>query len=128
MRVQCITITGFLAACGIGGLASAQTAVIDSRGLVTAAGTDAGEAILVSQVGEKIVVSVGANETSFAADEVQEVTIDARGGNDTITVNVNRPTTIRAGCRLSCRARPSRRNSGEKMTASVPRRSRTSST
>ena len=38
------------------------------------------------------------------------------------------PTTIREGCRLSWSAFPSRRNSGEKITWSVPSRLRTSST
>ncbi len=96
MRVDRIAIAGFLAACGMVHPASGQGVVLN-QGLVTATGTDASETILVSQTGDMIVVAIAGNPTPVAADEVQEIRIEALGGNDTITVDVNRPTTILAG-------------------------------
>jgi len=96
MKVDRITFAGFLAACGIVHIASAQGVVID-QGRITTTGTDAAEIILVSQVGGTIVVNIDGNQVAFAADQVQDIRIDARGGNDTITVDANRPTVILGG-------------------------------
>src|SRR5262245_29261282 len=97
MSVHRFTIAAFvLAASGIADLASAQIVVI-VQGVVTITGTAGAETILVSQVGDQIIVDIDGTQTPFDADEVQEISIDALGGDDSITVDVNRPTTILAG-------------------------------
>ncbi len=85
-----------LAATGVVHHASAQVVGID-QGLVTVTGTDGAETILLSQVGDQIVVDIDGSQFPFDADQVQEISIDALGGDDTVTVDVNRPTTILAG-------------------------------
>jgi len=96
MSVQRDAIAVFLATLVIVDLASAQVVSIN-QGLVTVTGTNAGETILVSQVANQIIVDIDGNQTPFDADQVEEISINALGGNDTITVNVNRPTTILGG-------------------------------
>jgi Ca2+-binding RTX toxin-like protein len=77
-------------------LASAQVVSIN-QGVVTVTGSNAAETILVSQVATQIIVDIDGNQTPFDADDVLSLSINALGGNDTITVNVNRPTTILGG-------------------------------
>ena len=97
MTVHRFTIVAIVFAIfGIADRASAQVVVIN-QGVVTATATDAAETILVSQAGDQIIVDINGNQTPFDADDVQSISIDALGGNDTITVNVNRPTTILGG-------------------------------
>ena len=96
MRLERIIFTGFLAACGIVHHAWAGGVVLD-QGSITATGTEAGENIVVGELADKIVVSIDGNQATFAADEVQQINIEALGGNDTIAINVNRPTTILGG-------------------------------
>ncbi len=67
------------------------------NGLLTVTGTDNGETILISQVDDQIVVDINGTTLLFDADEVREISIDALGGDDTVTVNVDRPTTILGG-------------------------------
>ncbi|MCI0675664.1 MAG: hypothetical protein L0Y42_07815 [Phycisphaerales bacterium] len=97
MLFQRLTIaTVVLAASSFVDLASAQVVVIN-QGLVTVTATDAAETILISQVGDQIIVDINGGQTPFDADDVQAISIDALGGDDIITVNVNRPTTILGG-------------------------------
>ena len=96
MRLERIIIVGLLAACGIVHHAWARGVVLD-QGSITVTGTEVGETIIVGELANKIVVEIDGNQVTFAADEVQQITIEALGGNDTITINVARPTTILGG-------------------------------
>jgi Ca2+-binding RTX toxin-like protein len=66
------------------------------NGTLTVTGTDAADAFTINLVNDQIVFENG-NESPFDAGAVTSIVIDALGGNDTITVNVDRPTTIRGG-------------------------------
>ena len=66
------------------------------NGTLNVTGTDAADAFTINLVNDQIVFENG-DESPFDADAVTSIVIDALGGNDTITVNVNRPTTIRGG-------------------------------
>src|SRR5262245_33365148 len=80
----------------LAGIGMLLAAGIDN-GVLTITGTDGADTIVVSQVGTDIVVDVNGVQTPFDADEVFAIRIDALGGNDTVTVDVNRPTTILGG-------------------------------
>jgi Ca2+-binding RTX toxin-like protein len=68
-----------------------------SNGLLTVTGTDNAETISVNPQGAQIIVDIGGAQTPFAAADVAQIHIDARGGNDVVNVNVNRPATILGG-------------------------------
>ena len=68
-----------------------------NNGLLTVTGTDNAEAITVNPQAAQFIVDIGGVQTPFTAADVQQISISALGGNDTVTVNVNRPTTILGG-------------------------------
>ncbi len=68
-----------------------------NNGPLTVNGTDGADIILISQVGDLIIVDVNGAQTAFDEDDVQEIAIDALGGDDVVTVNVDRPTSILGG-------------------------------
>jgi Ca2+-binding RTX toxin-like protein len=68
-----------------------------NNGLLTVTGTDNAETISINPQAAQIIVDIGGSQTPFTAADVARISIDARGGDDTVTVNVNRPTTILGG-------------------------------
>jgi Ca2+-binding RTX toxin-like protein len=68
-----------------------------NNGLLTVTGTNDADTILIIEADDQIVVEVSGAQTAFDEDDVQEISIDALGGDDTITVNVDRPTSILGG-------------------------------
>jgi Ca2+-binding RTX toxin-like protein len=74
-------------------------AVTLDNGTLRITGTDDAETILVTEDGAgQIIVQVTAQpDAQVNAADVNNIDMDALAGDDTITVDVNRPTTIRAG-------------------------------
>ncbi len=68
------------------------------NGVLQITGSDNPETILVSQNADEILVDItGQQQEAFDATQVNAITIDALAGDDTITVDVNRPSTILGG-------------------------------
>jgi len=67
------------------------------NGVLTVTGTDNAESIVISQAADQIVVDIDGVQSSFPAADVAQISIAALAGDDTIVVNVNRPTMILAG-------------------------------
>lgn len=65
--------------------------------VLTVVGTENPDTIVINPVAAQIVVTIDAVPTPFNAALVNSISIDALGGADTITINVNRPTTILGG-------------------------------
>ncbi len=68
-----------------------------SNGVLTITGTDNPDTIAVNPDTNQIIVDLNGTLTPFDANLVNSISIDALGGGDTITVNVNRPTNILGG-------------------------------
>jgi hypothetical protein len=77
--------------------ATATAGIVD--GTLAVFGTDKSEAILVNQIGSSIYVWVGGRKLGkFAKSSVQQISVDARGGNDTVSLAlVSLPSTINGG-------------------------------
>jgi Ca2+-binding RTX toxin-like protein len=67
------------------------------NGVLTVTGTDNAETIQINPLAAQIIVDIDGAQTPFTAADVTQINIDALGGADTVTVNVNRPTRILAG-------------------------------
>ena len=67
------------------------------NGTLTVTGTEGADVIVVSQVGTTIVVDLNGTQTQFDAVEVRSIRIDALGGDDSVIVDVVRPTRILGG-------------------------------
>ena len=67
------------------------------NGVLTVTGTEGADVIFVSQVGTHILVDVNGTQTQVDAEEVRSIRIEALGGDDTVLVDVVRPTTILGG-------------------------------
>ena len=67
------------------------------NGTLNVTGSDAANTISINANNGDVIVDIDGTQTPFDTTQVQNITIDALGGADTITVNVNRPTTIRGG-------------------------------
>lgn len=78
-------------------LAGLLLAVGINNGELAVTGTEGADVILVSQVGNNIVVDVNGVQTPFDAAGVRSIRIEALGGDDTVVVDVDRPTTILGG-------------------------------
>lgn len=78
-------------------LAGLFLAVGINNGELTVTGTEGADVIVISQVGTNIVVDVNGVQTPFDAGGVRSIRIDALGGDDHVTVDVDRPTTILGG-------------------------------
>src|SRR4029453_15604995 len=85
LPLQWLALAGILLASGV------------DNGVLTVTGTEGPDVIVVSQVGPDIVVNVKGTPTPFAPDEVLAIHIEALGGDDTVTVDVVRPTSILGG-------------------------------
>ena len=85
LSFQWLSLAGIFLAAGI------------DNGVLTVTGTEGADTIVVAQVGTDIVVDVNGVATPFDADEVVELRIEALGGDDTVIVDVDRPTTILGG-------------------------------
>jgi Ca2+-binding RTX toxin-like protein len=68
-----------------------------TNGTLAVTGSDAANTITINANNGDIVVDIDGTQTLFDTTQVQNIAIDALGEADTITVNVNRPTTIRGG-------------------------------
>src|SRR3954454_10130110 len=68
-----------------------------SAGLLTVVGTDNPDTLVINQSGAQIIALINAVPTPFVAADVVSINVDALGGADTITINVNRPTNILGG-------------------------------
>src|SRR5687768_9155847 len=67
------------------------------NGTLNVIGSDAADEITVAIRNNQVVVDIGGTLSLFDADAVRNINIDALAEADTISVNVNRPTTIRGG-------------------------------
>ena len=85
LSLQLLSLAGLLLANGI------------DNGTLTVTGTEGADVIVVSQVGTKIVVDVNGTQTQFDAGEVRSIRVDALGGDDTVIIDVVRPTLILGG-------------------------------
>jgi len=85
LSLQWLSLAGLLLAGGI------------NNGLLTVTGTEGADVIVVSQVGTNIVVDVNGTQTLFDAKEVRSIRIEALGGDDTVIVDVARPTSVLGG-------------------------------
>ena len=85
LSLQWLSLAGLLLAGGI------------DNGLLTVTGTEGADVIVVSQVGTNILVDVNGTQTQFDAGEVRSIRIEALGGDDTVIVDVARPTSILGG-------------------------------
>ncbi|HEV2293640.1 MAG TPA: hypothetical protein VGR35_07280 [Tepidisphaeraceae bacterium] len=70
---------------------------VNDRGDLYVFGTDAGELITVNTVGSNVVVNVGGTTRTFAAADVQHLSINGFGGDDEIDNNTAIPSRIHGG-------------------------------
>jgi Ca2+-binding RTX toxin-like protein len=75
----------------------ALLAVTLDAGLLTVTGTDQPDTILINPGVNQVIVDLNGTPSPFPAADVQRISIDALAGADTITINVDRPTTILGG-------------------------------